>query len=408
MPPRPPLGRDFRLYAAGRAVSNVGDRVALIALVFLVVHLSAGSAPALALFYVCRLLPRIRGGLVAGLVVDHVDRRRLMLACDIVRAVLLALVPAATSSGWWTIYPTVFVLYALTLLFDTAASAALPDVVPESRMTTANAVLNGLGQASDVFYALGGVLIFTFGYRVPFFIDAVTFAFSALMVAVMRLPKTAHDGAAAPGQMIQRIRVGISFIREQPFLKWSALTFALAPFAGGIAFVLTPLYANHALAGTPHLVGPLRSGAFRFSVLEVVLGAGALLGSAASVRLAARWPRGRLFGLGLSGMGVSEALLALTHNLYVVCPILVIDGIFNGVFFVAGMTLTQTLTPSEMRGRVLAANQTLANSALALGSACSGALLLKLSYPQLWLVAGVIIELASLFVWLRPEVRSQA
>ncbi|GAC1465383.1 MAG: MFS transporter [Chloroflexota bacterium] len=405
----PALGRDFRLYATGRAVSAVGDRIALITLVFLVVHLSNGYAPALAAFYVVRVIPRVLGGLLAGVVVDHIDRRRLMIACDLVRGGLLVVIPGAAALNIWTIYPSVFVLFTLSLLFDTAAGAALPDVVPHERMTTANAILNGVTTSADFFYAVGGVLIFALGFRIPFFIDAATFFFSAVMISVMRIPPLKRAGSVGDWREIgRRLREGTTYVMGQPFLKWSALTYSFAPFAGGIAFVLTPLYANHVLAATPHLVGPMHGGAFRFSLLEIFLGVGALIGSVLAARLTPRWPRGRLFGLGLTGMGVSEAALAFTHNLYVALPILAVDGVFNSFYYVSSFTLLQTLTATEMRGRVLATGQTLVNTSLALGAACSGALLLVLTYGQLWFLAGTIVVLASLFVWLRPEVRTQA
>src|SRR4051794_4922106 len=86
---RLPLGREFWLCASGRAFSKAGARIALIALFFLVIPLSPSSPPALALFYVARVLPTFLAGLLAGVLVDSVDRRRLMVGCDLGRLVLL-------------------------------------------------------------------------------------------------------------------------------------------------------------------------------------------------------------------------------------------------------------------------------------------------------------------------------
>jgi MFS family permease len=194
---------------------------------------------------------------------------------------------------------------------------------------------------------------------------------------------------------------------NQPFLKWSTVTYMVAPFAGGVALVLSPLYAQHILAHSAGLVGPLRSGAFRFSVLEVSIGVGALLVSGLAPRLAHRWPRGRLFAVGVVGMGIVIAPLALTSSIYVAAALMAASGFFNSLFFISGTTLVQTLTPTELRGRVVSILLTVSSSSLALGSAAGGVLLLALPYATLWLVLGGMIAGASLFVLLQPDARAQ-
>lgn len=403
----PPLGRNFQLYAIGQAVSVVGDRIAVITLVFLVIHLTHSFAPALALFYICRVLPTLVGGLFVGVVVDHFDRRKLMLGCDLGRAALLALVPTLAGLSLGSLYPMVIVLYAFTLLFDTSAGAALPDVVPELRLLTANAILGGIKNTADIAYAVGGALVYFLGLRVPFYIDSGTFAFSAAMIFLMRVPRQAPERKLDVLEVVDRIRTGVRFIAGHPFLKWSVLVFAIAPAAGGGAYVLGPLYADHVLGQSAGLFGPLHKGAFRFSVFEVALGLGALAGSVLAPRLSRRQPRGRLFGLGLIGTGIADALLAATTNLYLALIIIAASNVCFSVFIISGITLSQSLTPTEVRGRVTAARVTVTNGALLLGSAIGGFLLLAASVRALWIIEGAIIAASSLFVWLHREVREE-
>lgn len=403
----PPYGRNFRLYASGHAVSIVGDRIALITLVFLVLHLSHGATGALALFYVCRVVPTLVGGLLVGVIVDHFDRRRLMLACDLGRGVLLAAIPGLTSLNLTTIYPLVIVLYTLNLVFNTAAKAAIPDVVPDLRLLAANGVLNAMDNVADIAYGLGGALIFVLGFQVPFYLDALTFFVSAATVYSMRIPGRARNVWPDVPEVVRRIRDGIDFIRGHPFLKWSTLAFTVAPAAGGAGYVLAPLYAQRSLAHSAGIFGPLHSGAFRFSLLELALGLGSLLGSTYMLKRLGRRPRGQIFGAGLVGTGLADALLATTGNVYLACLFLALSGMFFSIFIITGSTLGQSLTPTEMRGRVVAARVTVINGALLLGSALGGLALLKFSVETLWLFEGIIIAAASLFVWLVPEVRSQ-
>jgi predicted MFS family arabinose efflux permease len=399
--------RDFRLYASGQAVSVMGDRVATIASVFLVVHLTRAYPPAVALFYLCRVLPTLLGGLIAGVLVDHFQRRRVMVVCDLGRAVLVGLVPLLTTFSTWTIFPVVFVLYALTLMSRTAARAAIPDVVPEGGMMAANSLLQVIDTGADLAYGIGGVLVLGLGLALPFYIDAVTFVVSAGTVLLMRMSQENAGPLPSARATLLRIRDGISYLLNNPFLRWSTVTFLFAPMAGGAEYVVAPLFASRTLARSPGLIGPLRSPAFRFAVLEMCLGGGLVLGAALAPRLARRFPRGKLFGAGVTGMGIAIGFLSVSHDLFSAGALLAVAGACNMVFIVSGTTLVQVLTPSNVRGRVMGARFTVVNGALALGSALGGLLLLSVSLSAAWAILGAVIALSSLCIWLIPEVRGQ-
>jgi MFS family permease len=401
------LGRDFRLYIAAQAVSVVGDRIAIIALTFLVIKLSHSFAPALAVYFVCRLLPTLIGGLIVGVFVDHYNRRHLMVACDIGRAILLAAVPSLGNLTLWTLYPIVVVLYAFTIVFDTAARAALPDVVPNARMISANSIIQGIETGGDLAYIVGGALIYLLSLQAPFYIDAATFLVSALCVFAMRLPSVGFGRLPSWREVPDLVRGGFAHLWGNPFLKWSTIVLGLAPVAGGAAFVLTPLFAQHALGQPRGSTGPLASGAFRYSLLQSGEGVGAVLGTLLAGPLARRMPRGALFGLGVTGMGLADGSLGFVTSVYPAMAALLVSGFFNSLFIICGVTLVQTLTPTEVRGRVLAARYTVVNTALALGAALGGVLLLIFSYQGLWFLEGIVIVLSSLFVWLIPSVRGQ-
>jgi hypothetical protein len=310
--------------------------------------------------------------------------------------------------GLWIVYPLVVVLYALNLVFTTSARAALPDLVPDSRLLGANAVLFSMQTAADVAYAVGGVLIFALGTRTPLYIDAATFAFSAAMIALMRIPRAVAESRADVAGFFGRIRAGIGYLLGQAFLRWSTVAYACASVAIGVGYVLTPLYANSSLGHGPGLVGPLSSGAFRFALLQVAIGVGAFLGSQTNTRLATRWPRGAIFGMGMTATGAVDALLAITTNIYVATTLLLFSGFFTSLFVVCGMTLLQALTPSDIRGRVIAGRSTVIQSSIAIGAAVAGLALLGVSVQPLWIFEGGLFVVGSLFVWLKPEVRSQA
>jgi MFS family permease len=401
------LGREFKLYLTAKAISVLGDRIALIALTFLVISLSHSFPLALSLFYICRLVPTLVGGLVVGVFVDHFSRQRLMIVCDLGRAVILAVVPSLGLLHIWIVYPLVVALYAFTVVFDTSARAGLPDVVPDTRMLGANALLQSVETGGDLGYLVGGALIYTLSLRLPFYIDAGTFLISAGLVSLMRIPGTQDPIAPTWRDIPGGVRDGFRLLMATPFLRWSTVTLAVAPVAGGAAFVLTPLFAQHVLQHSAGIVGPLHSGAFRYGLLQGGEALGALLGSLLIGPLARRMPRGRLFGIGVTGMGLADGSLAFITNVYGATAALLVAGLFNSLFVISGVTLVQSLTSTEVRGRVVSSRFTVVNTALAVGAAIGGSLLLVFSYRSLWIVEGAVIVAGSLFVWAHTEVRGQ-
>jgi MFS family permease len=399
--------RDFRLYAAGRIVSLAGDRIGIIALVFVIIRLSSNPAAGLAIFYIARVVPSLLGGLLVGVLVDSSDRRRLMIAADLGRAAILIAVPTLGSLSLWSLYPLVIGLYALGLVFGTAARAALPDVVSEARMTGANAVLQSIDSGADMAYVIGGGLVAVLGLRIPFYVDAATFLVSAVLVWQMRLPTPQRSPLPPVRDIPGQIGEGLSVLLSNAVLRWSLVTTIVAPLAGGAMLVLAPLYADHALAHSSGLVGPLHDGAFRFSVLEVCLGLGALTASGLVTMLAKRRPRGQLIAIGAVGMAGVELCFSVIHSIYLAAPLMFVHGAFNGLFAIAALTMMQSLIPTGVRGRVLSAWSTGIDAALALGSAIGGVLLGILSYSTMWLLIGAVIGASSLAIWLRPEVRNQ-
>jgi predicted MFS family arabinose efflux permease len=274
-------------------------------------------------------------------------------------------------------------------------------------MIGANAILSSIQNIADIGYAVGGVLVFALGYDIPFYIDGATFLFSFAMIWLTRIPSPSPGPLPDVRAVLRRIADGVIYTYNHPFLRWTTATFFIAPLAGGAAFVIGPLYAARVLSHSSGLLGPLTSGAFRFSVLEVGIGIGALLGSILVSQLAGRVGRGRLVAIGIAGTGLSDVPLAFTSNLYLATAMMVSAGIFTSLGVVPALTLVQKLTPTDVRGRVVAARLTVINGGLALGSALGGAAVAVLTFRQVWLFEAALIVTGSLFAWIPPTVRRQ-
>jgi MFS family permease len=244
--------RDFRLLWSGMCVSLLGDGVFLVAMAWQVYALS--NAPtALALVGIAMTVPTIAFLLVGGALSDRFDRRRIMLAADLVRGFAVALVAVLSLAGaleLWHMVLLVGVYGAGTAFFTPAFDAIVPDVLPAAELAQANSLDQfvrplALRLAGP---ALGGVLIDVVGVGSAFAVDAASFAVSALALLAMR---SAPARGEAGGSISGEIRAGFSYIRRHVWL-WA--TFASAAVAYllfmGPAEVLLPFVVKNDLGGS--------------------------------------------------------------------------------------------------------------------------------------------------------------
>ncbi|HEX6709699.1 MAG TPA: MFS transporter, partial [Rubrobacter sp.] len=185
--------RFLRLWI-GQGTSFVGDAVSMVALVVLVVQVT-GSAAAVGGALVARLLPTIASPL-AGVLADRVDRRVVLVASDLARAVLvLGLVFARDLV---TIYILVFLMGLARTLFNPTIRAAFPSVVGEGDLTRANALVSGtFSVAETAGPALGGLLVATAGLNAAFILDSATYLVSAVLLSLIPLSRPQRDDEGA-------------------------------------------------------------------------------------------------------------------------------------------------------------------------------------------------------------------
>ena len=245
--------RDFRLLWSGMCVSLLGDGIFLVAMAWQVYALS--NAPtALAVVGITMTVPTIAFLILGGVVSDRLDRRRVMLAADVVRGLgvgLLAVLSLAGVLELWHVAAIAAVYGAGTAFFSPAFDALVPELLPAEELPQANALDQfvrpiALRLAGP---ALGGVLIDVLGVGTAFALDAASFAISAgallAMAPGVRAPAGEHATVTAD------IRAGLSYIRRHVWL-WA--TFASAAIAYllfmGPAEVLLPYIVKNTLHGS--------------------------------------------------------------------------------------------------------------------------------------------------------------
>jgi DHA3 family tetracycline resistance protein-like MFS transporter len=250
--------RDFRRLWSGMTLSLVGDGAFLVAMTWQVYILS--NAPtALAFVGIAMSVPTIVLLLVGGAASDRIDRRRLMMTSDLVRAgavVLLAVLTLTGTLALWHVVAVCAVYGAATAFFNPAFDAIVPDLLPETQLAQANA-LDQLARPIAFRLlgpAIGGWLVAAFGAGSAFALDATTFALSAAAVSSMQCRR--HDTAPSGTSIVQEIRDGFAFVRTHAWL-WGTLVsaaFAYLAFMGPTE-VLLPYVLKNELGGSASDLG---------------------------------------------------------------------------------------------------------------------------------------------------------
>jgi MFS family permease len=337
--------RNFRIFFAGQLVSLAGTWMQNVALAWLVLELS-GSPLAVGALAFWRFLPFTVFGLVAGVVADRVDSRRLVMTTQGSAMVVSVALAFVALTGTATL-PVVYVLAALggiTLAFDAPGRQSLTyQMVGPSSLPNAVALNAGLFNGSRVIGpAIAGLVIAAAGTGVCFVLNA--FSFLAVLVALSSLrTEELHTVVRDPStRIVAGMRRALGFVVRDPQLRAVLGVVTVVSTVGFNFHVLVPLLA----AETLH-VGPEG-----FGLLSASFGLGALVGAlvTASFR-AASW---RLFATGATGFGVLALALAPVENATLAGALLFGVGISFTLFTANANALVQLGAPDQLRGRMIA------------------------------------------------------
>lgn len=359
--------RDYLLLWSGQTVSSLGTDISQVAFPLLVLALTdspfqAGLAGAL------RLLPYILCGLPAGALVDRWDRKRVMLLCDIGRALSLASIPLALALGRLTLLQldlNALIEGILYVFFDLAEAASLPRVVPPDQLpkATAQSALTG-GVTTLIGPALGATL-YSLRSLLPFAVDALSYLCSVLSLACIKKHFQQERQIVQRRSLLVEIRAGLTWLWHQPFLRLLALFTGLINLVFPDTSALIVLVLARQQAISTAAIGLI------FSVASLGYIAGSLLSEALLRRLRLRrlivvscW----LFALLWSFYLLSTSFVAL---LLITTSLSLVDPIYD----IAQFSYRAALIPDELQGRVNSAYRLLALSTPPLGYFLAGFLL---------------------------------
>ena len=386
---RPLAERDFRLVWAGESVSLLGDQFHFVALAWLVLGLT-GSGLALGTVLIAASIPRAVLMLVGGALSDRMAPRSLMLGSNLLRAAVVAVLTVLVVSGrveLWHLVVLGITFGSVDAIFIPAMNTIVPMLVPSDRLPAANALVQGTAQLAGLIGpALAGIVVAIVGTGPAFAIDAVSFAFAALMVAAIRGgrrsgPGEAPEAAATPNaerpSLLATIRAGAAYAFADPAIVLTA-AFNLA-FTGPISVGLAWLASNR-----------FEGGSIAFGFMFAGFGAGALVGAILAGSLPAPRHQGAVLLSVAGSLGIALAAVGMAPSATVATLMLIPMGLGIGYINVIAIAWLQGRTDPAMIGRVMSL-VTLGSVGLApLSLALAGALV-DTAATAMFVAAGALV-----------------
>jgi MFS family permease len=359
--------RNFRLLYIGQAVSQLGDWFNAVAVYALLLDLT-GSATAVAWMLITQYLPVAVVGPLAGVVVDRVNRRRLMITADLVRGVLIVgLLLVRRADQVWIAYVVMALSVAASAFFEPARTATIPNVTSTEELLPANALSAATWSAMLAIGAsVGGVVTAAFGRDIAFVANAASFFSSAFFIAQTRYDATPTSKPRPAGFIalsgITDLVEGLRYVRRQSHVAALMCVKAGWGLAGGVLLLLTVFGQR---------VFPIGHGsAAGIGVLYGARGLGAGLGP-----IALRWILGqqpkklrRAIGPAFFIVGVFYMALAGAQTLPLAAACVLLAHFGGSILWVFSTVLLQLEVPDHFRGRVFAAELALVTLVTSLSS----------------------------------------
>jgi MFS family permease len=407
--------RDFGLLFGGSSVSAFGDQFTLVALPWLVLKLT-GNPAALGLVLAVMAFPRAAFMLIGGAVVDRMSPRRVLLGARAANAACIVVLAALVLIGdiqMWMVYLLALGIGLSTAFAYPAGSAILPQLVPLEQLRPANAAFMGMRQLSMI----GGPVLAGFvialgahhqvstqplpdghGLGLAFGIDAASFVFSLVSLAMIRIHGDTHPPEKKTG-VFASIAAGVRYVwADVPLRAFVIYASFVGVFVGGPIQVGLPVLADTRLD----------LGAASLGILMTAQGVGMFIGSFLS-GYAQRAARGHLgvMVLCFDGMtGLVLAALTLVHTTYFGAALLFCTGLLGGVVMIAIFTWIQQRVSQPMMGRTMSILMFSFMGLAPLSAAAAGALLKVISLTALFGIAGLTLTAIALCCLASPQMRS--
>ncbi|MFE2672913.1 MFS transporter [Streptomyces hygroscopicus] len=388
--------RDYRLLWGGQALSEFGFHAAVIGFPLLVLALT-GSGAASGLVMGTVAAAQMVVGLPAGVLVDRLDRKAVMLGCEAAQAVSAISLVAAVWSGAATVWHMVVVAAvfgASAALFEPAENASLPALVADGQLPTAvamNTARASMGQLAGT--ATGGFL-FAAGRFVPFLVDAVTHTLSFVALLFVRLPRR-ERAPGGPGPLRREALAGLRWVWREPRIRVTVVCAVVLNLFFSAYYLVVIVLAES--RGVP-------SG--EVGVMAAMLGVGGVLGALVAPVLHRRLgPYGAIVAVFWALAGLAPVTVLLDSG-YLIGVLFALIALFPPAANTAIMTDQLLRTPDELRGRLTSTLVLACGAAGAAGPALGGSLAQALPAGRAILLCSAGMAAAAVLATLSPALRA--
>lgn len=389
---------NFRRLWLAQLISDFGNGLTTITLIIVVTALTHSTAAVAGMAFAVTV-PQVIFGLAAGVFVDRLDRQRLMVASDLLRALLvLGFIPATLGGHLWALYVLGFLQAAIGTLFTPARQALMPTLVPETGLLAANALTQTARTAATSLGAavVGGVVGFLHTTWPLFLIDSLTFLTSLALILGIRAPRTdtTDEPGTGPG-FLAELREGLTVITRSRPLSGILIAIGIGELGLGATQVLyAPFLERELHVSTAWLGG-----------VELTMTLAMVLSSSLVALLA---PRIRAEVLGPAAMivaGLSLGLVSHLTRIWWVLPNEALLGLAAAPMQSALMTIFQKSTEPRVRGRVGSVMGTMSGLSTVVSIVAAGALGDQLGLrPSFLLMGGLTVATGLLSAYLfRPQ-----
>ena len=365
---------DFMRLWSGQTISVFGSMIGGTALDFTAILFLGATPVQLGVLSAMKIMPGLLAGLFAGVWVDRLHRRPLLIAADVGRALVLATLPLAALLGALHItqvYVVALLISVLTIFFDVAYQSYLPTLVSKRELLEGNSKLSASAAVAEFGgFGVAGALVQALTAPFAILIDAASFVVSAVTLGMIRTREAVMVPAteAVEPNLYGEIGEGLKTVWGQPLLRASAAVELLHNLGGGVFAALVVLYMSRGLGFNPAVLTPIWA----------IGGISSFVGAALAPRVSLRLGAGLAMALGLGIAGISSIFIPLASGATLLSGVCLGiaqlgDGFFT-LYQVNVVSLWQRIADERLLGRVNATMKFIAMAATLAGSLLGGVL----------------------------------
>jgi MFS transporter, DHA3 family, macrolide efflux protein len=394
--------RNFFLLWVGQIISQLGDRLSQMALIGLVYQRAPGSAMQIAKILSFTIIPVFLIGPVAGAYVDRWDRRKTMYACDLLRALLVVLIPLLLLGPpvrFIYIYLIIFLAFSIGRFFVPAKMAIVPELVDKKFLVTANSLINTTGMIAAVLgFGISGVIVEKLGPKSGFYLDSVSFLVSAICIFLI--------ASRSHGSTVNLKELGFEIVKDIKKsifidIKEGILYFikhAEIRFTAGIIFFLWSCLGAVYVVSIVFVQSTLHSATKDLGFLIVFLGLGLFAGSVVYGSLGHKLSQFKIIFASLVTSGITLAIFALVLNAYPYFPcaaaLTLLLGVTISPVMIASNTIIHKASDNHMMGKTFSSLEIVIHLGFLIFMFASGFLAERFPQAAILVCTGLLIAAA--------------